>query len=107
TKHQGARVAVAGEQWVASRQAALAQGVSVSGYLGRLVEKELQRREGRPSWPSPPASRSPSRRSARSPRFARPSMSSMALPVAGAIGDEARRLVGRCRQLATHEEQRR
>lgn len=47
TKHQVARVAVADEQWVAFRQGALAQGVSVSRYLGRLVEKELQRREGR------------------------------------------------------------
>lgn len=48
TKHQVARVSAADEQWVAFRQAALAQGVSVSGYLGRLVEKELQRRAGRP-----------------------------------------------------------
>jgi hypothetical protein len=47
-KHQVARVAVADEQWVAFRQAALAQGVSVSGYLGRLVDKELCRRAGRP-----------------------------------------------------------
>ncbi len=47
-KHQVARVAVADEQWVAFRQAALAQGVSVSAYLGRLVEKELLRRAGRP-----------------------------------------------------------
>jgi hypothetical protein len=40
-------VAVADEQWVVFRQAALAQGVSVSGYLGRLVERELRRRAGR------------------------------------------------------------
>lgn len=48
SKHQVARVAVKDEQWVAFRQAALMQGVSVSGYLGRLVEKELGRRAGRP-----------------------------------------------------------
>jgi hypothetical protein len=41
-------VAVADEQWVVFRQAALAQGVSVSRYLGRLVERELRRRAGRP-----------------------------------------------------------
>lgn len=48
TKHQVARVAVPDERWVAFRQVALMQGISVSGYLARLVEKELQRREGRP-----------------------------------------------------------
>lgn len=48
TKHQVARVAVEDQQWVAFRQAALVQGVSVSGYLGRLVEKELGRRAGHP-----------------------------------------------------------
>jgi hypothetical protein len=41
-------VAVADERWVAFRQVALAQGVSVSRYLGRLVETELRRRAGRP-----------------------------------------------------------
>jgi hypothetical protein len=43
-----ARVAVADERWLAFRQAALAQGVSVSVYLGRLVETELARQRGRP-----------------------------------------------------------
>jgi hypothetical protein len=42
-----ARVAVADEQWLAFRQAALAQGISVSAYLGRLVEAELSHRRGR------------------------------------------------------------
>ena len=45
---QVARVAIDDEQWVAFRQAALAQGTSVSGYLARLVEAELSRRTGRP-----------------------------------------------------------
>ena len=43
-----ARVAVSDEQWSAFRQAALAQGISVSTYLARLVEAELSRRRGRP-----------------------------------------------------------
>ena len=43
-----ARVAVADDQWLAFRQAALAQGISVAAYLGRLVEAELARRRGRP-----------------------------------------------------------
>lgn len=43
-----ARVAVSDEQWSAFRQAALAQGISVSTYLARLVEVELSRRRGRP-----------------------------------------------------------
>jgi hypothetical protein len=43
-----ARVAVSDEQWRAFRHAALAQGISVSTYLGRLVEAELKRRSGRP-----------------------------------------------------------
>lgn len=43
-----ARVAVADEQWLPFRQAALAQGISVAAYLGRLVETELARRRGRP-----------------------------------------------------------
>lgn len=47
-KQQVARVAIDDERWVLFRQAALAQGVSVSGYLARLVEKELRRRAGRP-----------------------------------------------------------
>src|SRR4051812_28304134 len=43
-----ARVAVSDEQWRAFRQAGLAQGISVSTYLARLVEAELGRRRGRP-----------------------------------------------------------
>jgi hypothetical protein len=41
-------VAVADDQWLAFRQAALAQGISVSAYLARLVEAELSRRKARP-----------------------------------------------------------
>jgi hypothetical protein len=41
-------VAVADDQWLAFRQAALAQGISVAAYLGQLVEAELARRRGRP-----------------------------------------------------------
>src|SRR3954466_6348985 len=44
---QVARVAVDDERWVAFRQAALARGISVSAYLGKLVEAELKRRGGR------------------------------------------------------------
>src|SRR3954453_19704591 len=43
-----ARVAVSDELWRAFRQAGLAQGISVSTYLARLVEAELKRRRGRP-----------------------------------------------------------
>jgi hypothetical protein len=43
-----ARVAVSDEQWRGFRQAGLAQGISVSTYLARLVEAELKRRRGRP-----------------------------------------------------------
>lgn len=43
-----ARVAIDDEHWRAFRQAALAQGISVSAYLARLVEAELSRRRGRP-----------------------------------------------------------
>lgn len=45
---QAARVAVDDAHWMAFRQAALARGISVSAYLGRLVEAELRRRAGRP-----------------------------------------------------------
>lgn len=63
TKHQVARVAVADEQWVAFRQVALAQGVSVSGDSSRRSSSAA--RAGRsPVLTS--ASRSPSRRSVRS-----------------------------------------
>ena len=44
---QVSRVAVDDERWVAFRQAALARGISVSAYLGKLVEAELKRRRGR------------------------------------------------------------
>jgi hypothetical protein len=44
---QVSRVAVDDETWVAFRQAALARGISVSAYLGKLVEEELKRRAGR------------------------------------------------------------
>jgi hypothetical protein len=40
-------VAVSQETWTAFRQAAIAQGVSVAGYLGRLVEAEVRRRAAR------------------------------------------------------------
>jgi hypothetical protein len=42
-----ARVAVAPETWMSFRHAALTQGVSVAAYLGRLVEREVQRRATR------------------------------------------------------------
>lgn len=45
---QVAKVAISDEKWVAFRQAALMLGISVSAYLGRLVEAELKRRLGRP-----------------------------------------------------------
>lgn len=44
---QVSRVAVDDKTWVAFRQAALARGISVSAYLGKLVEAELKRRAGR------------------------------------------------------------
>ena len=47
SQRQVSRVAVDDESWVAFRQAALARGISVSAYLGRLVEAELKRRGGR------------------------------------------------------------
>jgi hypothetical protein len=43
-----ARVAISDERWRAFRQAALAQEITVSTYLARLVEAELKRRSGRP-----------------------------------------------------------
>lgn len=43
-----ARVAIDDGEWRLFRQAALAQGISVSAYLGRLVEAELSRRRARP-----------------------------------------------------------
>jgi hypothetical protein len=47
TQAQVSRVAVDDQTWVAFRQAALARGISVSAYLGKLVEVELKRRAGR------------------------------------------------------------
>src|SRR4051794_39154053 len=47
TRGQVSRVAIDDERWVAFRQAALARGISVSAYLGKLVEAELKRRGGR------------------------------------------------------------
>jgi hypothetical protein len=44
---QVSRVAIDDETWVLFRQAALARGISVSAYLGKLVEAELKRRAGR------------------------------------------------------------
>jgi hypothetical protein len=41
-----ARVAVDEEHWTAFRRVALERGLSISAYLGRLVEAELKRREG-------------------------------------------------------------
>jgi hypothetical protein len=45
---QAARVRVDDATWQRFRQAALLRGVSVSAYLGELVERELRRRAGRP-----------------------------------------------------------
>lgn len=44
---QLARVAVSADTWTTFRQAALTQGISVAAYLGRLVEREVGRRQGR------------------------------------------------------------
>jgi hypothetical protein len=44
---QLARVAVSDETWKAFRGAALAQGVSIAAYLGRLVGAEVARRDER------------------------------------------------------------
>lgn len=40
-----ARVALDDERWTAFRRVALERGLSISAYLGRLVEAELKRRE--------------------------------------------------------------
>ena len=47
SQRQVSRVAVDDGQWIAFRQAALTRGISVSAYLGKLVEAELKRRSGR------------------------------------------------------------
>jgi hypothetical protein len=44
SRHQSARVAVDDDTWTSFRHAALLRGVSVSAYLGKLVEAELKRR---------------------------------------------------------------
>src|SRR4051812_5422037 len=48
SQYHVARVTVSDDSWAAFRQVALAQGVPVSRYLGRLVEAELERRKARP-----------------------------------------------------------
>lgn len=44
--YNAARVAVDDETWQAFRQAALARGIPVSVYLGKLVKSEVARRRG-------------------------------------------------------------
>lgn len=46
--HPAARVAVDDDTWRAFRQAALVRGISVSTYLGKLVDAELKRRRATP-----------------------------------------------------------
>ena len=46
--YPAARVAVDEDSWRAFRQAALVRGISVSTYLGKLVEAELKRRRATP-----------------------------------------------------------
>jgi hypothetical protein len=48
SRNQVARVAVDDETWRAFRQAALARGITVAAYLGKLVESELRRRKANP-----------------------------------------------------------
>ena len=76
SKRQVSRVAVDDERWMAFRQAALARGISVSAYLGKLVEAELKRRAGRAVAAVKPEDRPMGRRSPRWPRSGRRSMSS-------------------------------
>jgi hypothetical protein len=45
---QLARVGVSPETWQAFRQVAVVRGISLSRYLGELVEAELHRRRGTP-----------------------------------------------------------
>ncbi len=44
--YNAARVAVDNATWQAFRQAAVARGIPVSAYLGKLVQRELSRRSG-------------------------------------------------------------
>lgn len=46
--YPAARVAVDEDSWRAFRHAALVRGISVSTYLGKLVETELKRRRSTP-----------------------------------------------------------
>src|SRR6058998_3839529 len=48
SRNQVARVAVDDETWRTFRQAAVARGISVAAYLGKLVDDELRRRKARP-----------------------------------------------------------
>ena len=48
SRNQVARVAVDDETWRTFRQAALARGITVAAYLGKLVESELRRRKASP-----------------------------------------------------------
>jgi hypothetical protein len=48
SRNQVARVAVEDETWRLFRQAALARGITVAAYLGKLVESELRRRKADP-----------------------------------------------------------
>src|SRR4051794_7610610 len=49
SKQQVARVGIDDGEWRAFRQLALDRGLSVSTYLGKLVEAELRRRKARPA----------------------------------------------------------
>jgi hypothetical protein len=48
SRNHVARVAVDDETWRVFRQAALARGITVATYLGKLVESELRRRNVTP-----------------------------------------------------------
>ena len=48
TPNQVARVAVDDATWRTFRQAALARGIPIAAYLGKLVEDELRRRKAKP-----------------------------------------------------------
>jgi hypothetical protein len=50
--YPAARVAVDEDSWRAFRQAALVRGISVSTYIGKLVEAELKRRRATPLTPA-------------------------------------------------------
>lgn len=48
SRNQVARVAVDDEAWREFRQTAVARGITVAAYLGKLVESELRRRKASP-----------------------------------------------------------